>query len=238
MDTKPLHSKYLSNALAACGLVVCSAVVQAEEAGELSVSGNVALSTDYVFRYVSQTLEEPSISGGFDVSFGDTGLYVGTWASNVDFGDDANIEIDFYGGWATEFANGLGLDIGIIDYEYFDDVANDNLWEVYGGISYSIVSVTAYFGIDNSFDNGDTDNYVWVEAGIEYPVGPVTLAGTVGTLESDVSGSDYTGWSVGISTEAKGIGLDLTYHDTDSDGEDIFGDNADSRVVFTISKAL
>ncbi len=143
---------------------LASEPVQAE--GPVSVSANVALSTDYVFRYVSQTMEEPAISGGVDLACADTGFYLGTWASNVDFGDDATIEVDFYGGWTAEFANGLGPNVGLIDYEYF-------------------------------------------------------------------------GWSIGVSTELVGLGLDLTYYDTDSDGEDLFGENlADGRVVFTASKEI
>ena len=224
--------------ITASGLTFTGAA-RADE-GPVSVSANVALSTDYVFRYISQTMEEPSISGGFDLEFGDTGLYAGTWASNVDFGDDANIEIDFYGGWTTEFGNGLGLDVGIIDYEYFDDNNNPNILEIYAGLSYSIVSGTLYYGIDNELgvDSG-TDNYIWLEGAVEYDFGPAALAGTVGLFESDDFDDEYVGWSVGVSTEALGLGFDLTYHDTDSDGEDLFGtDIAGDRVVFTVSKEL
>lgn len=220
------------------GLVAASLVAAATSAhAEMSVSANVALSSDYVFRYVSQTQEEPAISGGFDVDTG-TGIYLGTWASNVDFGDDATVEIDFYGGYATNFDNGFGIDVGVIDYEYFDDNANDNLVEIYGGASYKWLSATAYFGVDNSLDAGDTDDYIWLEAGVEYPTGPVTLGATIGTLDSDVAGSDYSGWSIGASTDAAGLNFGLTYYDTDSDGEQIFGNNADGRVVFSVSKEM
>ncbi len=205
---------------------------------DMSVSANVALASDYVFRYVSQTMEEPAIQGGFDLDTG-TGVYLGTWASNVDFGDDANIEIDVYGGYATEFDNGFGIDVGVINYEYFDNNANDNLVEVYGGVGYKWLSATAYFGVNNSLkDNGDTDKYVWLEAGVEYPVGPVTLAATAGTLNSDIADSDYSGWSIGASTEAAGLTFDLTYYDTNSDGERLFGSNSDGRAVFSISKEM
>jgi len=210
------------------------------EDGPVSVSGNVALSTDYVFRYISQTMEEPSISGGFDLAFGETGLYAGTWASNVDFGDDANIEVDFYGGWATEFGNGLGFDVGIIDYEYFDDNNNPNILEIYAGLSYSIASATFYYGVDNELgQGGGTDNYWWLEGALEYDFGPAALTGTVGRFESDDFNDEYVGWSVGVSTAALGLGFDLTYYDTDSDGEALFGkDIAGDRVVFTVSKEL
>jgi uncharacterized protein (TIGR02001 family) len=58
-----------------CTMLVVPLVASAEWAG----SANVALTSDYVFRGVSQTDEDPAIQGGFDVSH-DSGLYIGTWA--------------------------------------------------------------------------------------------------------------------------------------------------------------
>lgn len=226
--------KTITSAMLTAALMTPAVLVRAE----MSVSANVALASDYVFRYVSQTMEEPAIQGGFDLDTG-VGVYLGTWASNVDFGDDANIEIDLYGGYTTEFDNGFGIDVGVINYEYFDNNANDNLVEVYGGISYKWISATAYFGVNNSLkDDGDTDKYVWLQAGVEYPVGPITLAATAGTLNSDKADVDYSGWSIGASTEAAGLTFGLTYYDTNSDGERLFGDNADGRAVFSISKEM
>ena len=62
---------------------------------------NVAIANDYVWRGMTQTSEEPAISGGFDIA-GDNGLYFGTWASNVEFGDGAALELDWYAGYAGE----------------------------------------------------------------------------------------------------------------------------------------
>ena len=55
-----------------------------------AISADLALSTDYLFRFVSQTNEDPALSGGVDWS-ADNGFYVGVWGSNVDFGDDAHL---------------------------------------------------------------------------------------------------------------------------------------------------
>ena len=52
-------------------------------------SGNVAMTSDYTWRGVSQSNEDPAIQGGFDYANGL--FYAGTWASNVDFGDDSVI---------------------------------------------------------------------------------------------------------------------------------------------------
>ena len=45
---------------------------------------NVGLYSDYIFRGYTQTQNEPAIQGGFDVEHS-SGLYAGTWASNVDW---------------------------------------------------------------------------------------------------------------------------------------------------------
>jgi len=64
---------------AIAGLGLCS------EAKAQDVSANVALTSDYVFRGVSQTQEDPAISAGVDLTR--NGFYAGGWASNVDFGE-------------------------------------------------------------------------------------------------------------------------------------------------------
>jgi uncharacterized protein (TIGR02001 family) len=99
------------------------------------ISGNVALTSDYVFRGVSQTDNQMAIQGGLDYEH-PSGLYVGTWASNVspDFfngtGNDPQIELDLYGGYKGDLGNGIGYDVGYIRYQYPGyDKANTN--EIY-----------------------------------------------------------------------------------------------------------
>jgi len=49
-----------------------------------SISANVAITTNYMFRGVSQTNNGPAIQGGFDYEYTPLNLYLGVWASNVD----------------------------------------------------------------------------------------------------------------------------------------------------------
>ena len=86
-------------------------------ASQAQISSNVSLTTDYVFRGVSQTLEEPAIQGGFDYS-NSSGFYAGFWGSNVDFGTDAQVELDGYLGFTREQQNGFSWDVGLIHYDY------------------------------------------------------------------------------------------------------------------------
>ena len=50
-------------------------------------SWNLGVTSDYVFRGITQTDFDPALQGGLDYAFGDSGWYVGAWASNVDFAD-------------------------------------------------------------------------------------------------------------------------------------------------------
>jgi len=209
------------------GVVLAGCMSASAAYAEITSSANIAMSNDYVFRGFSQTKEDPALSGGFDLAL-PNGFYLGTWASNVNFEPNAHLELDLYGGWSSEFANGVGLDIGVIQYEYFDSTVAE-FTEIYGGISYSGFSATLYYDI-----NSDQQDYLVVELGAEKDLGPVTLAGTFGFFEPDQGNGDYNYWIVGISKEIGGFGFDLSYHDTDVKNDV----NADDRIVFTISKEM
>ncbi|WP_292773230.1 TorF family putative porin, partial [Methylophaga sp. UBA5100] len=67
-------------------LATSSAMAWESEDGAHSVTANVLIGSDYIFRGISQTDNNPTIQGGIDYGHA-SGLYVGTWASNVDFDD-------------------------------------------------------------------------------------------------------------------------------------------------------
>ena len=80
-----------------------------------TLSANVGLTSDYVFRGISQTAEGPAIQGGFDATCGM--FYVGTWASALDFDDAAHLEIDIYAGIKPK-TGPVTWDLGVIYYAY------------------------------------------------------------------------------------------------------------------------
>lgn len=80
-------------------------------------SSTVTLASDYLFNGVSQTDESPALQGSIDWS-GQKGLYAGVWGSNVDFGDDTNLEADLYFGYYTALNESLNLDVGVAQYTY------------------------------------------------------------------------------------------------------------------------
>jgi len=218
-------------------LAASSAMAWESEDGAHSTSASVALSSDYMWRGYSQTDNEMAISGSFDYGHS-SGLYVGVWGSNVDFGDgdDASTEIDVYAGYASEFGDtGIGYDVGALRYIY---PGEDYSWnEVYASLSYSFFSV----GIAHTTDvYGGDEDATYYSAGFDYDLPyDVALSAGIGYYDYDETGvDDQTDYRLGISKELIGFGFDLTYIGMDNDGEDANGNLADDRVVFTISKSM
>lgn len=80
-------------------------------------SSTVTLANDYLFNGVSQTDESPALQASLDWA-GESGFYAGVWGSNVDFGDDTNLEADGYVGYYQALTDLLNLDVGIAQYTY------------------------------------------------------------------------------------------------------------------------
>ena len=118
------------------------------------VEYNVALANDYIWRGMSQTDEDPAVSGGFDVSSSDNGAYFGVWGSYVDFGSESetNKEVDYYFGYTDESARGVNFDIGYISYNYPQESILD-FEEIYVGLTYKWVGVTISKGLEEAPDN-------------------------------------------------------------------------------------
>ena len=223
--------------LAASSMLVASSAMAWESTdGAHSTSASVALATDYVWRGYSQTDEEMAISGSFDYGHS-SGFYLGTWASNVDFGDDTSVEVDIYAGFASEIGDsGISYDLMALRYIYPGEDYDWNEFSV--SLGYSIFSVgVAHSG--NVYDSGESGTYY--SAGIDYALpADFSISAGIGFYDYDdkVSADDHTDYHVGISKEFIGFGFDLSYFGMDDDGEDAYGDLADDRIVFTISKSM
>ncbi|MFC3580088.1 TorF family putative porin [Sphingomonas hylomeconis] len=86
----------------------------------ITVTGSVAIASDYRFRGVSQSDQEMAVQGGITIAH-DSGFYIGTWASNLGgwgtFGG-ANMELDLIGGYKAKLADNATLDAGLTWYVY------------------------------------------------------------------------------------------------------------------------
>jgi uncharacterized protein (TIGR02001 family) len=173
---------------AVIGVLTLPAISQAEEApaSDWSFSSNVAYTSDYYVRGLSQNFHKPALQGGFDIEHS-SGFYVGTWASNVSPNTfpDASLEIDIYAGYGGEFGeSGVGYSVGLIGYTYpggnWGDCGNgavtgggcsngagtaaadDSSWNTYEanfGISYSYFSAQISTTLGNWFGVDEDTGY-------------------------------------------------------------------------------
>ena len=215
------------------------ASAQEEEGDDSGFSWNAALTSDYVFRGVSQTDEDPALQLGLDYSWS-SGFYVGAWASNVDFGAGGpDIEIDTYVGWNTDLNDSLNLDLMLNRYNYTgadSGYGSSNYTEFLAALAVNEM-ITFSFGYTNDVYNLDEDGFYYGIGG-EWGLGEHwTLGAGVGysTFDDSTGIEDYTDYSLSVGRDFGPVNISLGYHGTDSNGEWNFGDTADDRVVLTFS---
>jgi len=146
--------------------------------GQAQVDLNVGVASNYLFRGVTQTDDAAAVQGGIDYA-ADSGFYVGTWASNVDF-DGAGYEVDLYLGFATELDNGLGVDVGYLYYAYPDASSDIDFGEVYASLSYGLVSGGLAYTVNSDNDGGLFDEGdIYYHLGVDLPL-PAELSLEIG----------------------------------------------------------
>ena len=139
------------------------------------VAFNVAAFSDYRYRGISQTRLKPALQGGVDYSNGP--VYLGAWASNIkwikDFGGDANIEIDLYGGFKGELSKELTYDIGVLTYQYPSNKLSPsaNTTEIYGALTYGPATLKYSHALTNTFANADSKNSYYLDLSATFDVG-------------------------------------------------------------------
>lgn len=195
-----------------CGVASPALAQEAETAPPppVTVSGSVALVSDYRFRGVSQSDEEAAIQGGFTVAH-ESGFYVGTWASNLagwgTFGG-ANIELDLIGGFKTEIGGGGTVDVGVTWFMYPGGSDETDFAELYAKLSgttgpLSLTAGVAYAPPQEALgrwsftgqnaqdvlagtapydDAGDKEDnlYLWGDAAVAIPNAPLTAKAHIG----------------------------------------------------------
>lgn len=257
--------KKLVHALVLTGLVGLPAFAMAEEVVEdspHSLSANVTLTSNYIFRGISQTGGDPAIQGGFDYAHS-SGFYLGTWASNVgwieDFQgyDSGNMEIDLYGGFRGDIGKtDFSYDLGAIQYWYPGDkggAVSADTTELYAGAGWKWFSAKYSYYVSNEvfgFDNADGSYYLGLAGSLPVGESGFTLGATWGTFKFKNNGNqDYDDWSVSATYDmgklnklGDGFTVGLKYTDTNADKAywtDANGhDLSKGTATFWVSKAF
>ncbi|MGQ9686796.1 MAG: TorF family putative porin [Thiobacillaceae bacterium] len=214
-------------------LVLSSVVTLPALANDGPLSGNLSLTSNYLFRGVSQTQDGPAVQGGIDYTH-PSGFYVGTWASNVAWvketglKDNNSLEIDLYGGYKGE-AGPITYDLGLIHYHYPGRLnagaTTPNTTEVYAGIGWSFLSLKYSYVVSDYFvgwttsSGGKTRGSYYVDLSAAHELGGGWgVSAHVGYQDvKDNDPASYTDWNLAVSKDLGFGTLSLKYSDTDAD---------------------
>ena len=212
-------------------------------------SGNVALTTEYTFRGITQSREGPAIQGGVDYEH-PSGGYVGLWASSIDFGDqNASTEMDYYAGYSQEIGGGVTADGGFIYYNYPSAKSNLNydFVEGYLGLEY-VADVQGQEVTTNATVNYSPDYFAASGQGVYAKLAASTPVAYGFTVDGHIARQwvedeaaflfpDYNDWSLGVGYELEGYELKAQYVDTSLDSSEC-ADGCDAKGILSVSKAL
>lgn len=218
--------------------------VAASSASAAGVSANVGLTTDYLFRGISQTNNAPAIQGGFDYD-DPSGFYVGTWESNIAFA--GTLESDWYFGYKGNATKDLGYSVGYIYYYYpkqstMSPGPNVSFGEVNAGLSYKGLSAGVSYSNNFSLDTGKALYYnVGYDFSLPNDIG-LSLHYGYQTIDDNVDWGtpDYADYSIGLSKSFGGFDFGLTWYDTNLSEAECFGGTSlcKSRVTLSVGKSM
>ena len=183
------------------GVFAAAPALAQEESSAVTVTGNAAIVSDYRFRGVGLSGGDLAIQGGIALNH-ESGLYVGTWASNLSgwgtFGG-SNMELDLIGGYAMPLGENATLDVGLTWYMYPSGADTTDFAEPYVKLSSQIGPVKGLLGVAYApkqkalgkvcsdaactiFTPGDKEDnfYVWGDISGSVPNTPVTLKAHLG----------------------------------------------------------
>ena len=181
---------------------------------QAEVSANAAVTSNYLWRGFEQTDGGPAISAGLDYS-SESGFYVGTWASNVDFAD-ADIEVDLYGGF-TGAAGSWEFDLGYVLYLYPGSDFDLDFGEVYGNFSNG--GLTLGVATLANADGADFGDSIYLSADYAMTIqSDIEIGFHVGSYTGDFVGEDAIDF--GVSASKSGFTLGITKLSQDGGDED------------------
>lgn len=206
-------------------------------------SSNVSLVSNYLYRGMSQTATGAAIQGGFDLAHS-SGAYAGVWASSINWlaaSGSTGGEFDTYAGYKAALGE-VGVDVGYLRYnypgEYPAGFVSADTDEVYGAVSYSIVSAKLSYATSNLFGVADSKGSTYLELNASYPIGEtgVSVGGHYGKQTvANNSTFDYSDYKLSVSKDFSGYVLGLAYSSTSVASTNTFGKSA---AVLSLSRAM
>lgn len=227
-------------------VLAAPALAQGVPTGDVSLSGTVALVSDYRFRGVSQSGGDPAVQGSVTATHA-SGVYLGAWSSSISGGPAmGNVELDLYAGYSREVLPGFTADLGVTYYAYPGGrVGKAEYVEPYASLGTTYGPARIKLGVNYAWRQaalGNRDNlYLTSNLDIAVPTTPLTVAAHLGYQDGAlaapfVAGSaDRNGfdWSLGASATVLGkLTFGMSY--VGAEGRAVKGLTDDS-VVATLS---
>lgn len=239
-------------AVAIASAAIANSPAYAEEApSDITITGSVALTSQYRLRGVSLTDEDMAVQGSITVAH-TSGFYAGTWASNLSgFGSfgGSNLELDLIGGYSTEVA-GTTVDGGLVWYLYPGTSGTDYA-EVYASVAAPVgpakAKLGAYYAPKQQAIGSADALYLYTDWALPIANTPIALKAHAGYATG--KGSALTGpdgdiidYAVGVDLTWKAFTLNVSYVDTDikkAAADAFYGvrghSNVDGAVIATLS---
>lgn len=232
-----------------------SASAQAQEAQPAAaavpdnqISYNVAVVSDYRYRGISQTRLKPALQGGVDYVNNPTGVYVGTWATNIkwikDGGGDGSVEWDVYAGKRGQFNEDSSYDVGALYYYYPSNKLDPsaNTFEVYAQLNGGPFSIKYSHSTTDLFGVADSKNSNYIDGQFNYDVYDGYIlnlhAGRQKVKNNDAL--SYSDYKIGVTKDFGVVSVSLAAIKTNTDA--YVGRNGKnlgkSGAVLTISKTF
>lgn len=225
---------------ARCLGLLAAAAIGPAAGGE--VHGYLTAATDYVFRGVSQSDEQPSWQAGLDYVHS-SGFFAGVFAAGIDYpetpfrADTGDIEADAYLGYGRPAGRDFAWEVALFRYAFPESDADDR--------DYGELALNAYWrdtlrvGATFSDDARSGGASAWTaEVELRRPLGHgFQVSGMLGryTFARD-DWKDYLYWDLGVSATRGPWTFDLRWFDTSDEAETLAGPYLTrDRVVASVS---
>jgi len=204
-------------------------IAMAEEASP--VSANINLTSNYLFRGVTQTNDGAALQGGFDYAH-DSGFYAGAWASNISWLVDSlmynssSLEVDTYLGYGGSITDDVSYDVGVLRYNYpgkfvAPQVTADTN-ELYGSVSYKWVTVKYSRSMTDLFGTADSQGSAYAELNGSYDFEDAGVSVGVHYGKQTVANNsafDYADYNLSVSKDFGGYSVGVLVNKTDITGD-------------------
>ncbi|WP_030130967.1 TorF family putative porin [Pseudomonas sp. QTF5] len=242
------------SALTLASLVLAPLTSQALTLNDnFSLDLTLGLVSDYRTRGISQTLGDPAVQAGATLVHS-SGLYMGAWTSNVDFGGPYKTrqELEYYAGYYWQATEAISLDLGYLKYDYPKE-GQFNMSEVYAILDVYGVKLGANYSNDtpNFFGEDQDTLYTYLSYKIELPaeigldlrVGRNDVKDPAFWSANGESRDAYTEWEAKLTRDFVGVSWGLSYIDTDLSKSECaswygYGDLCTATVVASASKTF